>query len=141
MNQYLDFFITHWEYSLLFIAAFIWIILAECNDQKVKRWGVQASQAVDLINRQSALVFDLRNATDFEQGHIVGAKRVDFKAIDEPSVLKIKPQTVCLFVCHLGQTSSKVVNALHAKGYLSTYTLNGGMTNWQKENLPIVTGK
>lgn len=138
MNQYFDFFIAHWEYSLLFIAAFIWVILSELNDQKSKRWGVTPSQAIDLINKQSALVFDLRNAEIFAQGHIVGAKRVDFKATDDPATLKIKPQTTCLFICNLGQTSSKIVNALHAKGYTSAYTLNGGMEAWQKENLPTV---
>lgn len=141
MNQYLDFFIAHWEYSFLFIAAFIWVILSEFNNQKSKRWGVVSSQAVDLINKRSAIVFDLRKAEAFEQGHIVGAKRVDFKVTDDPATLKIKPQTPCLFVCNLGQTSSRIVNALRAKGYSSAYTLNGGMTDWQKENLPTITGK
>ena len=142
MNQYIDFLVAHWEYSLLFVAAFIWVILSELNDQKAKRWGLEPSQAVDLINKQSAVVFDLRDAATFAQGHIVGSKRVDFKLTDDPAtLLKIKLQTTCLFVCAGGQTSGKIVNALRAKGYASAYTLNGGMTNWQKENLPTVAGK
>ena len=142
MNQYIDFLVAHWEYSLLFVAAFIWVILSELNDQKAKRWGIQPSQAVDLINKQSAVVFDLRDAAAFAQGHIVGSKRVDFKLTDDPTtLLKIKPLTNCVFVCASGQASSKIVSALRAKGYVSAYNLNGGMANWQKENLPTVAGK
>ncbi|MES2203597.1 MAG: rhodanese-like domain-containing protein [Pseudomonadota bacterium] len=142
MNQYLDFFIAHWEYSLLFIAAFIWVIIAQINDRKANLWGVQPQNAVELINRQSAIVFDLRDATAFAQGHIVGAKRVDLKLTDDPkAILKITPQTNCLFVCATGQTSSKVVSTLRAKGYASTYTLSGGIASWEKENLPLIKGK
>ena len=142
MNQYLDFFIAHWEYSLLFIAAFIWIILSQINERKANLWAVQPQDAIELINKQSAVVFDLRDATVFAQGHIVGSKRVDFKLTDDPStLLKIKPTTTCLFVCATGQTSSKVANTLRAKGYASAYTLSGGIASWEKENLPMVKGK
>lgn len=142
MNQYLNFFIAHWEYSLLFIAAFIWVIISQINERKANLWAVQPQNAIELINKKSAVVLDLRDAAAFAQGHIVGAKRVDFKLTDDPkAVLKITPQTTVLFVCYLGNTSAKVVNALRAKGYQKTYTLVGGMTTWQKENLPTITGK
>lgn len=142
MNQYLDFFIAHWEYSLLFIAAFIWVIIAQINDRKANLWGVEPQNAIELINRQSAVVFDLRDAAAFAQGHIVGAKRVDFKLNDDPkAVFKITPQTTCLLVCATGQTSSKVASALRAKGYASAYTLSGGIASWEKENLPLTKGK
>jgi len=142
MNQYLDFFIAHWEYSLLFIAAFIWIVISQINERKASVWGVQPEKAIELINKKSALIFDLRDTTTFAQGHIVGAKQVTFKSTDDPkTLLKITPQTTCVFVCNLGQTTAKVVAALRSKGYSNTFSLNGGMTHWQKENLPIVIGK
>ncbi len=141
MNHYIDFFVAHWELSLLFVVAFIWIILAQINERKANIWAVQPQNAVELINKQSAVVFDLRDATAFAGGHIVGSKRIDFKpASDDPkAVLKLTSQSTCLFVCATGQLSSKTVNALRAKGYTSAYTLSGGIANWQKENLPLVS--
>lgn len=140
MNHYIAFFVAHWELSLLFVAAFIWAILAQINERKANMWAVQPQNAVELINKQSAVVFDLRDATAFAGGHIVGSKRIDFKpASDDPkAALKITPQTTCLLVCAAGQTSNKAVSALRAKGYTSAFTLSGGIANWQKENLPLV---
>jgi len=141
MTYYIDFLIAHWELSLLFVAAFIWIILAEINERKANIWGVSPQKAIELINKQSAVVFDLRDAASFAQGHIVGAKRVDFKpASDDPkAIFKITPKTTCLLICATGQNSSKAVRALHAKGYTLAHSLSGGLPTWQKENLPIVT--
>lgn len=143
MNQYTTFLIAHWEYSLLFVAAFIWVILSEINSRKAEMWGMQPQDAIILINKKSAVVFDLRDAAAYAQGHLVGAKRTDFKpASDDPkAVLKISPNTSCLFVCATGQASSKAANALRAKGYTEAYVLIGGITTWQKENLPLVKGK
>lgn len=142
MNQYLTFFIAHWEYTLLFIAAFVWVMISEINDRKSKLWSVQPQKAIELINKQSALIFDLRDAAAFSQGHIVGAKRIDFKASDDPkTLLKITPKTTCLLVCAVGQTSNKIVSSLRHKGYEAAYALTGGMAAWEKENLPTTKGK
>lgn len=143
MNQYLTFFTTHWELTLLFIAAFIWVVLTEINSRKSQELGVEPPDAIDLINKKSAHIFDLRKEDIFTQGHIIGAKRVTFdpNKDDPKAVLKISPQSPCLFVCNIGQTSMKVVQALRAKGYQYTFSLNGGMTGWNKENLPVTKGK
>ncbi len=143
MNQYVSFFVAHWELSLLFIVAFAWVILSEMNSRRAEAWGVAPQKAIELINKKSARIFDLRKEDIFQQGHIVGAKRVSFDpSKDDPKVaLKISPQTNCLFVCNIGQTTAKVVQALRAQGYMQTFSLNGGMTAWQKENLPMVKGK
>lgn len=143
MDQYLSFFIAHWELSLLFIVAFIWIILTESNSRRAEAWGVAPQGAIDLINKKSAQVFDLRKEETFMQGHIIGAKRVSFDPAkeDPKTALKISPNTTCLFVCNIGQTTAKVVQALRAKGYMQTFSLNGGMAAWEKENLPVTKGK
>jgi rhodanese-related sulfurtransferase len=143
MNQYLTFLISHWELSILFIVAFIWVVLTEINSRRTESLGVESQDAIELINKKSAKIFDLRKEEVFVQGHIVGAKQVNFdpNKDDPKTVLKISPQTTCLFVCNIGQTSHKVTQALRVKGYLQTFSLNGGMIGWQKENLPTLKGK
>lgn len=143
MNQYITFFVAHWELSLLFVAAFIWVVVSEIMRRKTSMWNIQPQDAIDLINRKSAVVFDVRDAARYEQGHIVGAKNVLFNpATDDPkTILKITPQTTCVFVCNIGQSSGRAVRALREKGFDNIYNLAGGMAAWQKENLPMVAGK
>lgn len=140
MNQYVAFLVVHWELTLLFMVAFIWVIIAEINGNKTRALELQPQGAIDLINKKSAKIFDLRKEDAFLQGHIVGAKRINFdpNKDDPKTVLKIAPQSPCIFVCNIGQTSLKTVQALRAKGFQQTFSLTGGMTAWQKENLPVV---
>lgn len=103
-------------------------------------WDIQPQEAIGLINRDSAVVFDIRDVARYEQGHIIGAKNVQFNpATDDPkATLKITPQTTCVFVCNIGQSSGRAVHALREKGFENIYNLAGGMAAWQKENLPVV---
>ena len=134
---------AHWELSLLFIAAFIWVVVSQIKEKKASMWDIQPQDAIGLMNRQSAIVFDVRDAERYAQGHIVGAKNVSFNPVsDDPkTTLKITPQTTCIFVCNIGQSSGRAVRALREKGYANIYNLAGGMTAWQKENLPVIVGK
>ncbi|MCD8525385.1 MAG: rhodanese-like domain-containing protein, partial [Gammaproteobacteria bacterium] len=92
---------------------------------------------------KSAKIFDLRKIEAFQVGHIIGAKQMTFDPSkdDAKTRLKITPQTHVLFVCYMGKTSAKVVQQLRAQGYLNTFSLNGGMAEWEKENLPVTKGK
>lgn len=143
MSNYFSFLISHWELSLLFIASLIWVILAEMNSKRSEEWRISAQDAIHLINKKSARIIDLRKEEAFMQGHIPGAKCVKFNPLsDNPKeTLKISPQTNCLFVCTLGKTTEKAVQALRSKGYRHCFSLTGGMTAWEKENLPTVKGK
>lgn len=143
MNQYFSFFIAHWELSLIFVAALVWVVITEINSRRQDSVGVQAQEAVDLINKKSAKVFDLRKIESFQAGHIIGAKQlsVDELKNDLKTRLKITPQTHALFVCYVGKTSAKVVQELRSQGYLNTFSLNGGMIEWEKANLPVTKGK
>lgn len=142
MHLYLIFLVAHWELTLLFCIAFIWVVMLEINTRKMMDASVDPQAAVALINKKQARILDLRRVEIFLQGHIIGAQHIDFNpGKDDPKILNLSPKTVCLFVCNIGQTSAKVVNTLRAQGYLETYTLTGGMAAWQKENFPIVQGK
>jgi len=143
MNQYLTFFIAHWELSFVFLAALVWVVVTEINSRRQDSVGIQTQEAIDLINKKSAKIFDLRKIEAFQVGHIVGAKQMTFDPSkdDVKTRLKITPQTYVLLVCYMGKTSAKIVQQLRAQGYLNTFSLNGGMNEWVKENLPLTKGK
>ena len=87
---------------------------------------VSTLQATQLINREDALVLDVREVTEYAAGHMLGAKNVPHKA---------KPVIV---VCADGSRASKAAAALRAGGFANVVNLSGGLPAWQQAGLPVV---
>jgi rhodanese-related sulfurtransferase len=81
---------------------------------------------------------DLRETAEFREGHIVGALHVPFskwkERIGELDAYKQRPLVV---VDKMGQHSAAVGKHLMEQGY-HVARLNGGMSEWQGSNLPVI---
>lgn len=95
-----------------------------------------------LINRDNALVVDLRPAGDFDKGHIPGAKNVLMSQFD-PENKKLAPakSLPVVLVCKDGQASGGAAKRLKKAGFEQVYVLDGGIAGWQQADLPLVKGK
>lgn len=96
-------------------------------------------EATQLINREDALVLDVREPTEFDAGHMLGAKNVPLAAVEgragEFDKHKAKPVIV---VCADGTRASKAATALRAAGFANVVNLSGGFPAWQQAGLPVV---
>ncbi len=73
-------------------------------------------------------VFDLRNATDFGNGHITGAINVTLgNLLTTAESYTDKPIVVA---CYTGQTAGHAVMALRLSGYADAVVLKWGMAGW-----------
>ncbi len=73
-------------------------------------------------------VFDIRNATDFGNGHIEGAINVALAdVVTTAASYTDKPIVVA---CYTGQTASYAVMALRLSGYADAVVLKWGMSGW-----------
>ncbi|QJQ95561.1 MULTISPECIES: rhodanese-like domain-containing protein [Halomonadaceae] len=101
--------------------------------------GVTSSEATQLINREDAIVVDIREANDFKAGHIAGARNIPQSRLDdritELEKSKAKPIIV---VCKHGQSSGMAQAKLTKAGFERVYKLRGGMMQWQTDGLPLV---
>ena len=98
--------------------------------------AVTTAQAVQLING-GARVVDVREQAAFDAGHIVGAIRLAPEQLaDDKRLKKNRPLIV---VCDNGLSSSRCGDQLRAAGFESAYSLRGGLSAWQQENLPLVS--
>jgi rhodanese-related sulfurtransferase len=95
-----------------------------------------------LINRENALVVDLRPVADFEKGHIPGAKNVQMSQFD-PEHKRLAPakSLPVVLVCKDAQTSGGAAKRLKNAGFEQVYVLEGGIAGWQQADLPLVKGK
>jgi rhodanese-related sulfurtransferase len=104
--------------------------------------GVSPAQLTELINRENALVVDLRGQGDFEKGHIIGSRHVLPSQVEPEGKLlaKAKDSPVVL-VCAAGITAAGTAEKLVKAGFKQVSVLDGGIGAWTGAGLPLAKGK
>jgi rhodanese-related sulfurtransferase len=104
--------------------------------------GLRPAELTALINRDNALVVDLRPMADFEKGHIPGSKNVQVSQFDpENKQLAAAKGLPVVVVCKSGQASAAAARRLKKAGFERVYVLDGGLPAWQQADLPLVKGR
>jgi len=103
--------------------------------------GLTSAAAVQLINREKAVVIDVCEADEFAAGHVGGAKHIALNQLEErlPAVVKNKTLPLIL-VCQSGARSGRAVAIAKKLGYEKAQSLAGGLGAWKSANLPIEKG-
>lgn len=136
MQQVFEFIGNHPVLVGLFVA-----LLALFIRNEMSRGGrsVTAQQLVNLVNKSDAVVLDVRDAKEFETGHIVGAINVPHAQLEsrlaELNSHKDKPIVVA---CKMGQHSGMAGAVLGKAGFTDVARLTGGIMEWRNQNLPVV---
>lgn len=102
---------------------------------------VNPAQATLLINRQDALVIDVREADEFAAGHLPDARNIPVGKLAERVVeiekYKDQPLVLC---CASGMRSAKACGELKKLGFSRLHSLAGGLDAWCQAGLPIKKG-
>jgi rhodanese-related sulfurtransferase len=88
-------------------------------------------------NNQDIYILDIRDAKDYDQGHIKGAHNIPFKEVGK-SLNKLPQNKTIIVYCYTGQTGGQTTAILNISG-IKARSLNGGMNNgWLKAGYPVV---
>ena len=100
--------------------------------------SLNTTDAVLLMNREKAVVVDVRDAEGFASGHIIGAKNLPLADLEAklPGAVKNKAAQV-IMVCANGASANKGVAIAKKLGYDNAQSLTGGMGAWRAANLPV----
>jgi rhodanese-related sulfurtransferase len=101
--------------------------------------SVSAAQATQLINREDAMIVDVRDPGEYGTGHILGAKNVPLSRINAGGAEiapKRKDKPVIVY-CDTGSRSAKAAAALKSQGFAKVVNLSGGLSAWQQAGLPV----
>jgi len=120
--------------GILLVLVFLFIQL------ETKRGGpvVSIHQLTTLVNRENAVVLDIRETAEFKEGHIVDALHIPFAKLKErqSELDKYKNRPVVI-VDKMGQYTGAAGKQLLEAGFKAS-RLDGGMTEWRGSNLPVV---
>lgn len=133
-----EFFLQNWY---LFVGlVFVLSMLAQSRISQLlyKFKNVGAAEAVQLINRDAAIVVDVCEPKEYREGHLPNAINIPLSSlasrVGELEKHRDKPVVVA---CRSGNRSVRGAITLRRQGFPSVYSLSGGIQAWQKGNLPV----
>jgi rhodanese-related sulfurtransferase len=138
MEQLIEFAGNHLLLVGAFVVVLTLVIRAEYEHQSGKANQMDPTAAIRLMNNDDAIVLDVREATDFNNGHIKNAKNIPLTSLKSQldSLAKDKNKPVLAY-CRSGNISVKACRILKSSGFSNVHNLAGGILNWQEANLPL----
>ena len=100
--------------------------------------GISPAAAVQLINRERAVVIDVCDPAEYTAEHVGGAKNIPLAELEAklPTTVKNKA-TPLVLVCASGMRAGRAVAVARKLGYDKADALSGGLKAWREANLPI----
>ena len=99
---------------------------------------VSTLQATQMMNREDALVIDVRDADAYAKGHILGAKSIPLADLGRRAADLDKHKSKAVIVsCQNGDRSASAAATLRQSGFARVHALNGGFAAWQQAGLPV----
>ncbi len=134
----MQFLIDNW---FLFVAAAVsggmlaWPLV---SGRSVGMNRVSPATAVQMINRERAVLIDVSDPADYAAGHAVGSKSVPLAQLASGSGALPKNKALPLVVvCGTGARAGKAVETLKTLGFENARALAGGLEAWRAANLPV----
>ena len=100
--------------------------------------SVNTLEATQLINRQDALVLDVREQAEYAQSHILNSRGLPLSQIEARigDIEKFKDKPVIVY-CATGNRSSTAAALMRKRGFSNVVNLSGGFAAWQQAGLPV----
>ena len=132
------FFIDNW---FLFLAAavsgglLLWPMLSGAGAGGVGK--VSTHDAVQLINREKAVLIDVSEPAEYAAGHVAGSRSVPLSSLEVSKDLPKNKALPVVVVCTTGTRAARAVTTLKKLGFANARALAGGVDAWRAANLPI----
>lgn len=96
-------------------------------------------EELELINQNDRVIIDIRSREDFEKETIPGAVNIPLDGF-QVSQLDMKQEKPIYILCHTGERSKDVVDALQLAGY-QAFNIEGGYRSYLRLNLSRLVQK
>lgn len=139
-EQLQQFVANHTIMVVAWIALVIAVVINLYKGATSKFKIVDNAQATQLINKEDAVLVDVRSDDEFRHGHIIESLHLipsDIKSKKIQSIEKHKEHPVIVVDAN-GLSASGLANELVKQGFNKVYVLKEGIAGWRAANLPLV---
>lgn len=100
--------------------------------------GLNAALAVQLINRDKAVVIDVCEPAEYAAGHVAGARNIPLGRLEQQLEAAVKNKaTPVILVCQVGARAARAASIAQKLGYANAQALSGGLRAWRDAQLPV----
>lgn len=133
----MDFLKQNWQWAALAVASAA-VLLFDLIRNRQGGDSLSPVEATLKINREDALVLDVRTQDEFVRGHIAGARHVPLPDLEqrlaEFAKQKSRPVILC---CQSGARSASALATLKKAGFEQAFNLRGGLQEWERAGYPV----
>ncbi len=136
----IEFIQQNWH---LFAALVVIIVLLILDPIRRRSGGIESVSAVQLpqlMNHEGAIVVDVGESSEYKKGHIPKAINMPISQLKSNlgrlEKYKNKSRPIVLS-SRANQHANRAASILKKNDFSNIYTLSGGLTAWEKENLPL----
>ena len=136
IQKILHFTQAHWQICAVFTITLLLVIREELKNNIGGMSKIAAKDVPLLINRENAIIFDLRAPKMFAAGHILGSINIAKSNAESKQITTYKNKTVIL----LDTTNALAATfggELKKQGFTTITILDGGIPAWQNTGLPL----
>lgn len=111
------------------------LLLAGCGQKTGAAYRqISQEEAKEMMDAGGAVVLDVREQSEYDEGHIPGAVLLPVGSIDEDTAAAVIPEkeSTVLVYCRSGNRSKTAAAALAELGYTGVYEF-GGINTWPYE--------
>lgn len=136
MALFLEFLLQQWILAAALLTAVAMLVVHEGRKAGP---ALSPQQAIKLVNADGGVFLDLRDAAEYNAGHIAEALHIPFTKLQAREVeLKSYQEKPIIVVCKMGQQAGAAAKQLRASGFARVYKMAGGMLEWRNLQLPTV---
>ena len=107
-------------------------------DAKQRITEIAPQEAHEQAKRGEAVLIDVREESEFRQGHAQGASHLSKGVIEVEIEEQVPdPNQAIIAYCGGGGRSALVADNLQKMGYKNVRSLAGGMRAWKEAGLPV----
>ena len=132
----MDFILHNWALILVVLVSGLLLLRPALSGAG----ALAPAEAVQLINREKAVLVDVSSADEYAAAHANGAKNVPLAQLKEqlPQAVKNKALPV-IFICASGSRAATAARMAKGLGYDRALALAGGLKGWRAANLPVAS--
>ena len=133
----MDFLLANWYLVVTALVSGGLLLWPTLQRSSAGSHRVSAAEAVNLINREKAVLIDVSEPAEFAAGHALNARNIPFGSLEGSKSLPSNKQLPLVVMCPTGARANRAVATLRKLGHEKATALIGGLPAWREAQLPV----